>query len=107
MRRVFNLIAAVAWLSFLPTSLPAAVDFARDIQPILSENCYHCHGPDEKTRKAGLRLDTKEGAFRQRKGRALIVPGKSDKSELTQRVASADPEGAMPPGDSTRKLTAK
>jgi hypothetical protein len=107
MRRVFNLIAAVAWLSFLPTSLPAAVDFARDIQPILSENCYHCHGPDEKTRKAGLRLDTKEGAFRQRKGRALIVPGKSDKSELIQRVASADPEEVMPPVDSNRKLTAK
>ena len=81
------------------------VDFARDVLPILSDNCFHCHGPDEKARKAKLRLDTKEGAFRVRDGEAVIVPGKSAESELVRRITADDPDEVMPPPKSNRKLT--
>jgi hypothetical protein len=87
--------------------LPAAqkVDFARDVLPILSDSCFPCHGPDQKTRRAGLRLDTREGLFRQKKKRTMVVPGKSDHSEVIRRVTSKDAEEVMPPPDSNRKLT--
>src|SRR6266705_3721139 len=83
-----------------------SVDFSRDILPILSDNCFQCHGPDEKARKGKLRLDTKEGAFRLKDGKTVIVPGKSAESELVRRVTSSDPEEVMPPPKSNRKLTA-
>ena len=74
------------------------VNFARDIRPILSDNCFACHGPDDKARKAGLRLDTKEGAFAKlESGGLAIVPGKPDESELIFRIESDDPELHMPP----------
>src|SRR5829696_1373811 len=79
------------------------VDFARDVLPILSDNCFRCHGPDEKARKADLRLDTKEAALR--KEAPVIVPGKSDESSLVARVESADPKEVMPPPRSNKKLT--
>jgi len=82
------------------------VDFSRDVLTILSDNCYECHGPDEKARKAKLRFDTKEGAFRVKDGKTVIVPGKSAESELVRRVTSSDPEEVMPPRKSNRKLTA-
>lgn len=96
---------AVAFLLLTASISSAAVDYGRDILPILSDNCYHCHGPDPKARQAGLRLDTKEGAFRVRKGRAVIEPGKTAASELIRRVTSSDPDEVMPPADSKRKLT--
>src|SRR5687768_4877994 len=74
-------------------------DFNRDIQPILSENCYHCHGPDAAQRKAGLRLDQEEGALAVRKGRAAVVRGKPGESELVRRVGSKEPDEMMPPPD--------
>src|SRR5438445_1361569 len=82
------------------------VDFSRDVLPILSDNCYQCHGPDEKARKAKLRFDNKTGAFRVKDGKTVIVPGKSAESELVRQVTSTDPEEVMPPPKSNRKLTA-
>src|SRR6266566_241598 len=84
-----------------------SVDFSRDILPILSDNCFQCHGPDEKARKAKLRLDTKEGAFRVKDGKTVIVPGKSGESELFRRIITRDSDDLMPPPDSHHKLTAR
>jgi len=78
------------------------VHFSRDILPILSENCFTCHGPDSKTRKADLRLDVKESALR--KSEPVIVPGKSRESELIQRITSQDADERMPPPKSGKKL---
>src|SRR4051812_43443385 len=99
----------VCWLSAAPEALAAtpspAVSYDRDILPILSDNCYACHGPDEKARKAKLRLDTKEGAFRVKDDVAVIVPGKSAESELFRRISSHDPDEVMPPPKSNHKVT--
>src|SRR5213596_1758133 len=81
------------------------VDFSLDIQPILSDNCFRCHGPDEKARKGKLRLDTKEGAFRVKDSKTVIVPGKSAESELLRRITTKDPDDLMPPPESNRQLT--
>lgn len=87
---------------------PAAnrIEFNRDIRPILSDTCYHCHGPDQAKRKANLRLDTEDGAFAARDGRPALVPGNLAKSTLYQRITATDPVERMPPPDSGRKLTA-
>jgi len=83
------------------------LEFNRDIRPILSDNCVFCHGPDEQERKAGLRLDTLEGARADLGGYAAIVPGKPDESELTARIHDTDPDSMMPPPDSSRRLSAE
>ncbi|HYI93134.1 MAG TPA: DUF1553 domain-containing protein [Bryobacteraceae bacterium] len=85
----------------------AAVDFNREIRPLLSDNCFQCHGPDEKRRMAGLRLDTKEGAFGQTKNGQLIVPGDPAKSPLLQRMAHAEKARRMPPPTSGRDVSEK
>jgi mono/diheme cytochrome c family protein len=86
---------------------PAAkVDFNRQVLPILADNCFACHGPDEKQRKAKLRLDTKEGAFAKlRSGGFAIVPGKRADSPLVERITADDPNRIMPPVKSRKKLT--
>ena len=84
---------------------PEPVHFSRDILPILSENCFACHGPDAKARKAKLQLDLKETALR--KTEPVITPGKSDERELIQRVSTKDVDEMMPPPKSGKKLTAK
>ncbi len=73
------------------------VQFNRDIRPILSDRCFYCHGPDEKNRKAGLRLDTFEGATKDRGGYRAITPGQPDNSELLRRVTSHEAGEMMPP----------
>ncbi len=106
--RSWPLIAALALIA-LTSSTPAAdrIDFSRDIQPILADKCYHCHGFDVAERKANLRLDTHEGAFLPNKdGVAAIVPGNLQKSELVRRISSKDPDDVMPPPKAMRQLTA-
>ena len=71
--------------------------FSRDIRPILSENCFACHGPDDKKREAGLRLDDEAGAKANNDGVIAIVPGHPEKSALIQRIESTDPDEVMPP----------
>jgi hypothetical protein len=76
----------------------AKVDFNRDVRPILSDNCYACHGPDSAKRKAGLRLDLKEGAVAKLKSDNLaIVPGHPEKSALVARITNRDEDERMPP----------
>ena len=88
-----------------PASRPT-IDFNRQIQPILSENCFACHGPDAGQRKAKLRLDLKEGALEKRKdGAAAVVPGKSAESELFRRITAADTQEHMPPAKTGKKLS--
>jgi hypothetical protein len=96
----------LSFAAVLPaTPARAAVDFGRDVLPILSDKCFHCHGPDARARKANLRFDTKEGAFRLRKGKSVIVPGDSAASELVRRITSDDEGERMPPPESNRTLT--
>jgi hypothetical protein len=79
------------------------VEFARDVLPILSDNCYKCHGPDEKARKANLRLDLKEDVLRPKSG--VVVAGKSAESEVMKRLLATDPAELMPPPKSNKRLT--
>jgi hypothetical protein len=83
------------------------VNFARDVRPILSDNCFACHGPDDRKRKAGLRFDTREGAFTKlESGSIAVVRGKPDESELVDRIESHDLDLQMPPRKSGKQLTA-
>jgi hypothetical protein len=73
------------------------LDFNQDVQPILASNCFSCHGPDPEMRKANLRLDLEESAFRKRPGKPdAIVPGHPESSELIRRIESKDPHYLMP-----------
>jgi hypothetical protein len=82
------------------------VDFNRDVRPILSENCFYCHGQDPNHRKAGLRLDAREPALQPAEsGEVAIVPGDPKKSALLERIVSSDRDELMPPPNSHRKLT--
>ena len=83
------------------------VDFNREVRPILAAKCFACHGPDEKSREAKLRLDTHDGATRDLGGYAAIVPGDADDSELVLRIFSDDRTDRMPPAKSKKTLTEK
>jgi Protein of unknown function (DUF1553)/Protein of unknown function (DUF1549)/Concanavalin A-like lectin/glucanases superfamily/Planctomycete cytochrome C len=93
-----------AGLSPLLTAAGPAVDFDRQVRPILSDNCFTCHGPDEKHRMAGLHFDTKEGAFSKP---GVIVPGDSAHSKLYLKVSNPNTAMRMPPTYSGRTLTAQ
>jgi mono/diheme cytochrome c family protein len=96
--RPLALIAAAALLlPCLRTAAAEAPSFSRDVMPILSDNCFGCHGPDESHRKAKLRLDTREGATALNDGVAAIVPGDRKASELLTRIITGDPDEIMPP----------
>ncbi len=88
--------------------LPGELDFNYDVKPILSDKCFACHGPDANKRKAGLRLDIAEEAYRAlgKKGSYhAIVPGNADKSTAVARILSHDPEMVMPTPESHLSLT--
>ena len=84
-----------------------AVDFQREIRPILSDNCFLCHGPDKSTRMVDLRLDIREGAFSQRKNGTPIVPGKPAESLAYRKITAENPALRMPPPYSHKSLTDK
>src|SRR5689334_24743438 len=100
-------VAALALVTFAthPARTQEKLNYARDIQPILSENCFACHGFDEKARKAKLRLDTPDGATAKHKDHAALVPGHPDQSEAVRRILTTDPDDHTPPEDSGKKLT--
>jgi hypothetical protein len=84
----------------------APIDYARDVRPILSQHCFKCHGPDEKTRKGGYRLDLRASAIEKTKsGLIPIVPGKPDESELVRRIHSDDDSELMPPPATKKPLS--
>ena len=105
--RTLSLVLA----SFGPTltaaepPLPETINFNRDIRPILSNLCYHCHGPDKTKRQAKMRFDTREGLFAKRADHRVLVPGKPSASSIYQRVSSKDPAERMPPSDSGLSIT--
>lgn len=82
------------------------VDFGRDVKPILSANCFACHGPDQKARKADLRLDTREGATAGDAKKAAVVPGKPELGQMMARLGTDDPDEQMPPPRTGKKLSA-
>ena len=102
---VSSLLFPAALLS--GAELPDTIDFNEHVQPILSENCYHCHGPDSSTRTPKsnpLRLDRKEFAFLKREdGPQPIVKGDPEASEMIKRIISTDPDEVMPTPDSHKK----
>ena len=88
-----------------PSNAAEVVRFSRDILPILSDNCFSCHGPDAGHRKADLRLDLEEEAKKERDGVVAIVPGKSAESDLYLRLISEDRDEIMPPPKAHKVLT--
>jgi hypothetical protein len=101
-----------AYLPFLVSLLAAGpadrVDFLFQVKPILAEHCYACHGPDEQSRKAGLRLDLPAGLRAPLdSGADLLVPGKADESELFLRISSTDEARVMPPPSAKNPLSAE
>ena len=98
--------ASLVIAGFCAAPVAWAVDYSRDIKPILSENCFSCHGFDEKSRKGKLRLDLAESAYAERNGLFRIKPGDLANSEVWARIISTDPEEVMPPPKEHAPLTA-
>jgi mono/diheme cytochrome c family protein len=96
--------AVVCWALAYPSLSSAAdqpIEYNRDVRPILSDNCFSCHGPDSASRKADLRIDQRESA----EERGAIVPGDPEASELIRRILSEDEQERMPPPETKKKLT--
>jgi mono/diheme cytochrome c family protein len=104
LRRVLTLgLTALALLS--PARAAGPVQFTRDIRPLLSDNCFACHGPDLDSRKGKLRLDTKEGLFGEtRQEGPVVTPGSLEKSSLWKRLITEDKDDRMPPPESHKEV---
>ncbi len=100
---LFRFLTPLALGSIVASAAP--LEFNRDIRPILSENCFQCHGQDPARREAKLRLDDRADATRPRDGRVVIAPGKPEESELILRLLSKDEEEQMPPAKSNKRVT--
>lgn len=98
-----SLVACLISISF--SGGYAKFDFDRDIRPILSDNCFQCHGPDAKHREGNLRLDTRNGLFADLDGYKVVAPGDLENSELFFRISQEDPQERMPPPEADRHLT--
>src|SRR5215813_15321494 len=108
---------AAAWLAGCSSATPDLgglradeIDYNWHVRPILSENCFKCHGPDASSRKAKLRLDVAEVAkaeLPESKGKFAIVPRHPERSELIRRITSRDPDERMPPESTHKTLTAQ
>ena len=89
-----------------PAASQRLIDFNRDVRPILSENCFACHGPDKNKRKAGLRLDLREDATAKLdSGDYAVVPADVTRSALVKVIATDDEEDRMPPKKTGKRLT--
>ncbi|MFC5412987.1 DUF1553 domain-containing protein [Larkinella bovis] len=102
-----NSVEKPAELVAVESKLPEKVDYNLHVKPILSDRCFACHGPDKAKQKAGLRLDTPDGAYEalSKSGKTAIVPGNLAKSEAYHRIISNDPEYRMPTPESNLVLT--
>jgi mono/diheme cytochrome c family protein len=99
------IVAALLLLAQQSASARTPVDFDREVRPLLAKNCFICHGPDEKHREAGLRLDVREAAIKPLDdGKTAIRPGRPEASELIRRITSTDQDERMPPGRANRTL---
>ncbi len=104
-RLLTPLLLLAAPLAAAAAEAAAAINFNREILPILSDACFHCHGPDAATREAKLRLDERDGLFRTRDGVTVVKPGDAKTSELFLRIISQHEDEVMPPPKSKKKLT--
>jgi hypothetical protein len=95
------LLAVPAYGASTTAPLPAKIEFNRDVRPILSDNCFYCHGPDKNHRDGKMRLDIREEAL----AKEAFVPGKPDESELINRILTTDEDDLMPPPKSHKKLS--
>ena len=103
---LFTALAATAFAAEPP--VPAKIEYNRDVRPILSDTCFHCHGPDAKAREAKLRLDIREEALKPAEsGETPIVPGKPEKSEVVRRLFTSDKDELMPPPKAHKELTGR
>src|SRR5436190_5386207 len=100
------LLATAFAASAKKQSVTEPVDFSSQIRPIISSKCFSCHGPDESSRKARLRLDLRDEAIKDHKGTRAIVPGDAASSELVRRITATDPDDKMPPPKTGRTLSA-
>src|ERR1019366_7723609 len=100
----YLLAVSYAWLALhlaLPAEGAGTISYNRDVRPILSDNCFHCHGPDQNTRKGKFRLDVREDAI----AKGAIVPGKPKESELITRIFGLHQAEMMPPPEAHKILT--
>ncbi|MFN0076780.1 MAG: DUF1553 domain-containing protein [Prosthecobacter sp.] len=100
------MIRPLILFALVSSALAEPIDFSKQIRPILSENCFFCHGPDEKKREAGLRLDDETSSKKSNDGVTAVVPGNPDKSALIERIVSQDPDEVMPPPKQHKTISA-
>jgi len=103
MSRSFAVVLSAVMIMSNGLAAPPAkkISYNRDIRPLLSDNCFFCHGPDKNKRKGKLRLDIREEAI----AKNAIVPGKPDDSELMKRILTSNEDDLMPPPESHKTLT--
>jgi mono/diheme cytochrome c family protein len=99
MRYLIALLLATSSPVAFAEAIPEKVEYNRDVRPILSDNCFFCHGPDANHREADLRLDLRDAAIEK------LAPGKPNESELVARIISQDPDLRMPPPEANKELT--